>query len=302
MEDQFRKYHGLGNDYIVIDPARFTRSLTCDLIQRLCDRHLGIGSDGILYGPCSTDELPGAQSATSSSANSTDVENSSPPGVSVRIFNPDGSEAEKSGNGLRIFARYLQDIGHVHEGQQTIETLGGQVCCTLWQNSRDVRVEMGRITFKADEIPVSETEGEVLENTVDVAGEAVTFSAASVGNPHCIVIRDSISKQETCRIGPELENWRQFPYKSNVQFMQIIDRHTVAIEIWERGAGYTLASGSSASASAATAVRLGFCEPPVAVKMPGGTLEIELDEDYSAYLKGPVTAVCAGTVCPDVYT
>ncbi len=248
------KYHGLGNDYIVVNPADLSSKLTTQQIRRICDRRYGAGSDGIVLGP-----LPAASAD-----------------FGLRIFNPDGSEAEKSGNGLRIFARYLWDRGLVGDAPFTVATAGGVVIAHVQQAGRLVTVEMGRVSFDSREIPVAGPPREVLNETMQAGDTVLRYCAATLGNPHCVVLREQVSADEAQRLGPLVETDARFPRRTNVQFMQVLDHARLRIEIWERGAGYTLASGSSACAAAAVAHRLGLCDAQVTVSMPGGQLEVSI--------------------------
>ncbi len=275
---KFYKYHGLGNDYIVIDPADHPAELTEAEICTICHRNFGIGSDGILLGPISTDQADFA----------------------VRIFNPDGSEAEKSGNGLRIFSRYLYDKKRVSNDPFTISTIGGTVESRIHKNGL-ISVDMGIVSFDSEKIPVIGTPRQVLNEKIDVDGQEITYCGATIGNPHCVIIRNEISPELARQIGPQLETHPNFPNRTNVQFMKILDRDNIAIEIWERGAGYTLASGSSSSASAAVAWQLGLTDPDMTVHMPGGKLEICVHKDLSITLKGPVTRVGEGHIDPEMF-
>ena len=218
----------------------------------------------------------------------------------MRIFNPDGSEAEKSGNGLRIFARYLWDVGDVGDDPFPVETAGGRVTCHVLERGRSVRVEMGRASFDSREIPVAGPIREVLRERIVVAGRELEFSATTLGNPHCVLLRDSISESETRALGPGIENEARFPHRTNVQFAKLRDRSHLEAQIWERGAGYTLASGTSACAVAAVARRLDLCDASVAVHMPGGVLAIEIAADWAVTLTGPVTRVMKGSLDPRV--
>jgi diaminopimelate epimerase len=276
---KFYKYHGLGNDYIVLDPGPVEAQLDSSQIRRICHRQCGVGSDGILLGPFP--EKSGA--------------------FGVRIFNPDGSEAEKSGNGLRIFARYLHDQGMVASAPFTIATKGGEVTARLDSETGMISVEMGRVSFASGQIPVAGPEREVINEAIVIDGQNLTFCAATIGNPHCVIVRPGISAEETRRLGPVLETHELFPNRTNVQFARIIDRANLAIEIWERGAGYTLASGSSASAAAAVARRLGLCDADITVHMPGGKLEIRVDARYNIHLTGPVVRIADGRIHPEVF-
>ena len=275
----FAKYHALGNDYIVINPADLPGTPSVSQIRLICHRNYGIGSDGILLGPLDAKEAD----------------------FGLRIFNPDGSEAEKSGNGLRIFSRYLWDKGLVRETPFTILTLGGTITSRVHQGGGSVTVEMGEVSFDSTRIPVLGPPREVLNETIVVAGKELTFSAATVGNPHCVILRDAVSRDEAMRYGPLIETDARFPNRTNVQFMKVLDRTTIQIEIWERGAGYTLASGSSGSASAAVARKLGLCDPEITVHMPGGAIQITISEQFSIVMTGPVAKVAEGTISPEMF-
>ncbi len=269
----FAKYHALGNDYIVIRPEHAPHGeFTPDQTVRICHRNFGVGSDGILFGPFKTERGD----------------------FGLRILNPDGSEAEKSGNGLRIFARYLYDHGEVSGDPFTVDTPGGVVTCEVFEQGAQVRVEMGGVSFSSAVIPVEGEDREVVNETIEVGGETLTFSAATVGNPHCVVLDDDPTEERARALGPLLEVESRFPNRTNVQFLKVMDRNTIQIEIWERGAGYTLASGSSSTAAAGVARKLGLCDDDITVNMPGGVLRIEFEEDFQAIMTGPVTRVAEG--------
>ena len=212
----------------------------------------------------------------------------------LRLFNPDGSEFEKSGNGLRLFARYLWDAGLVQDVPFRVETPGGVVCCQVYPSSDQVRVEMGPVSFHSRTIPVAGSEREVLDETLNLEGVEFRYCAATIGNPHCVLIQDDVCEAEARRWGPLIEVEQRFPNRTNVQFMQILDRANIRIEIWERGAGYTLASGSSSCAAAAVAHRLSYCGPEITVHMPGGELLVSLSPQFNATLTGPVSRIYEG--------
>ena len=277
---KFSKYHALGNDYIVIHPAHLQGELDPAKVRLICDRHYGLGSDGILLGPLDS------QSSD----------------FGLRIFNPDGSEAEKSGNGLRIFARALVDDAHTAERSFTVETPGGVVACEVSHDGRSVKVEMGKVSFDSTLIPVAGPPREVLNETIVIDGRPLTFCSATVGNAHCVVFSERPSPEETRRYGPQIENDPRFPNRTNVQFMHVLDRANIKIEIWERGAGYTLASGSSGTAAAAVAYRLGLCDSQMRVHMPGGQITIQIDENFVATMTGPVSKICDGSIAADLLT
>ncbi len=276
----FAKYHALGNDYLVIDPKNLPSPLTAEQVQMICHRNFGVGSDGILLGP-----LPSSAAA-----------------FGLRIFNPDGSEAEKSGNGLRIFSRYLWDRQLVGNVEFAIETPGGVVKSTVLDGGRTARVEMGRVSFWSDKIPVTGPRREVINEQISVNGRTFTYCAATIGNPHCVVPLEDVSPELAKEFGPLLETHPNFPNRTNVQFLKVLDRTNLRIEIWERGAGYTLASGSSSSAAAAVARKLDLCDGFVVVHMPGGRLQIEIGKDFDILMTGPVTKVSEGVIAPEIFS
>ena len=276
----YTKYHALGNDYIVIDPKNLPSPLTAAQVKTICHRNYGIGSDGILLGP-----LP---SATAKCA--------------LKIYNPDGSIAEKSGNGVRIFSRYLWDTKFVGNDEFALQTDGGIVRSTVFDGGRMARVEMGKVSFDSGKIPVAGAEREVISEKISVGGREFTYCAATIGNPHCVLPLPEISARLAHEFGPGLEAHPNFPRKTNVQFMKVLDRANIQIEIWERGAGYTLASGSSSSASAAVAHKLGLVDQNISVHCPGGIIQIEIRDGFDILMTGSVTRVAAGVISPEIFT
>ncbi len=274
----FKKYHALGNDYLVLDPADAPRLPSPRDIRLICHRNYGLGSDGILYGP-----LPTSDGGD----------------FGLRILNPDGSEAEKSGNGLRIFARYLLDTGRVSHAPFKVSTPGGIVECVVEAATGLITVGMGKVSFNSGTIPVTGPDREVINESIEVAGRAFTYCAATIGNPHCIIPVAELSKDLALVYGPHLEVAPRFPNRTNVQFMKVIDRENIQIEIWERGAGYTLASGSSSSAAGAVACKLGLVGPSLTVHMPGGTIALKIDPEFSICMTGPATPVGSMQLHPD---
>jgi diaminopimelate epimerase len=282
MKNGFFRGHGLGNDYLVMDPKDLTFKLTPKTITAICDRNWGLGSDGIL-------SLVPSKKAD----------------FGLRIFNPDGSEAEKSGNGLRIFARYLHATGKTKKKRFTVETKGGLVSIDLQVDRHGdaaaATVEMGIATFKPDALPCSLNVPELIQQPIEAGGRSLIFTGVSVGNPHCVVFKptgESWSREELLALGPALEHHKLFPKRTNVQLVVPTGRNDVFILIWERGAGETQASGSSSCAAASAAVRLGLVKSPVTVKMPGGVLNIDVAPDFSLTMKGPVAEVARGTLSP----
>jgi len=272
MKTHFSKYHGLGNDYLVIDPNVYDVDLKPDTIRLICHRNLGIGADGILYGPIKDGEH-----------------------LRVMIFNPDGSEAEKSGNGLRIFARYLYENKYVAEKRFRIDTLGGVVEAHIQDDTGNlIRIEMGAITFRSNEIPVRGNEREVVDEELEINGETYRATCLSIGNPHCVIPMADISEEKARELGPFVENHDLFPNRINMQLLKVLDRANIEIRIWERGVGYTLASGSSSCAATGAAHKLGLVDNEVNVRMPGGTLLVEIGENHELYLTGKVEGVFKG--------
>jgi diaminopimelate epimerase len=273
---KFHKYHALGNDYLVVELAK-SEMPTAAIVRALCDRHYGVGSDGILVaGPTTI------------------------AGFSLRIFNPDGSEAEKSGNGLRIFARYLWDTRKVAAAAFEVATKGGIVRCQVLDDGRRIDVAMGIASFSSARIPVAGPSRDVIDEPIEVDRRHLHFTGVSMGNPHCVILLDEISPDIARRLGPLLEQHPAFPNRTNVQFVRVFNRNRIQIEIWERGAGYTLASGSSSCAAGAAAVRLGLCDREITVAMPGGELAVIVSEDYSIRMVGPAAKIAEGSIARDL--
>jgi diaminopimelate epimerase len=264
----FVRSHGLGNDYLVMDAARLPGELTPARIKLICHRNLGVGSDGILLKV----DNPAADFA-------------------VRILNPDGSEAEKSGNGLRIFAKFLYDHGYTRRTEFTIHTVGGIVRAKLiLDGSRcvAVRVDMGRAVIDQK------------LTTLEVGGQKLNVTALSVGNPHCVTLVPDLAAVDLFKLGPLIENHPAFPNRTNVQFAQIKSRQDVQALIWERGAGHTLASGSSSCAVAVASYAKGLVDEKVTIHMEGGDLTIELNPQLDLIMTGPVEEVCTGNLSADL--
>jgi diaminopimelate epimerase len=280
MLDEFVKSHGLGNDYVVLDQAQLSIPLTPEAVRTICDYHFGVGSDGILL------VIPGTEAD-----------------FGVRIFNPDGSEAEKSGNGIRILAKFLYDHGYAPRPELTISTLGGLVRARLDLDGDRVRMitaDMGRATFVSTEIPVAGPRREVVRETLAVDDQRLTVTCVSVGNPHCVIFTDTLDVDEVKRLGPKIERHPSFPNRINVQFAKLLGRDRVSILIWERGAGYTLASGTSSCAVAAACVKNGLTDRTVTIESPGGALAVSIADSWGLTLTGPVSEICRGRLSEDL--
>ena len=264
MAYRFVKSHGLGNDYLVVD--RCDLSWTPERVRAVCDRNTGLGSDGLLL------------------ATSSDTAD-----YGLRIFNPDGSEAEKSGNGLRIFARYLVD-NHNAPLEFSVETRGGLVHCRV--SDASITVDMGRATFEPSHLPVITDEATTDHLVIDLEDRSLVATGVSVGNPHAVIFVDApFETLDWRKWGAAIETHDMFPERTNVQFVQIMSRSHVFARIWERGAGETSASGSSSCAIVAAGVRRKLLDPKVTIESPGGLLQVEITEDYELRLEGPVEHV-----------
>jgi diaminopimelate epimerase len=252
---RFEKWHALGNAYLLVEQAD-AGVLTPERVCRLCDADTGIGSDGLL-----------------------EVLHREGTRASIRIWNPDGSTAELSGNGTRIAAAWLlRELGAT---EVEIETEDRVVRASPGARDGDVRQDLGVVTVTADE-------------ELEVAGERVPFVPVDVGNPHAVVLRHELSRDELLRLGPAIETHPRFSRRTNVQLARPEPGDVVSVLVWERGAGETAASGTSAAAVAAAAAARGWCDSPVRVRMPGGELVVSL-EGRRAVLEGPVEEICTGT-------
>ena len=265
MQIVLEKYHGLGNDYLVFDPNKNELELNEANVKMICNRNVGLGSDGILEGPLLGEHL------------------------AVKIWNPDGSVAEKSGNGVRIFAKYLKDAGYVQKKNYELMTDGGIVEVTyLNEEGSRLRISMGKLSFVSEEIPVIGERREVINEDMVFGNNLYQATCVSVGNPHCVIPMQEISKELVCKIGVHSERARYFPERVNTEIMKVTDRNNIAIETYERGAGYTMATGTGACAAAAVAYKLGLTENKMLVHMPGGDLQVEITDDWNVYITGDV--------------
>lgn len=260
------KYQGLGNDYLVIDPNRNRVQLQGKKVALMCQRGFGLGADGVLYGPV---EINGK--------------------MGVHIFNADGSEAAISGNGVRIFAKYLMDQQYVKEKKFSIETLSGPIEVECLNNrATEFRVNMGKASFVSREIPVTGEIREVINETFAFHNKKYKATCLTVGNPHCIIFMDKVDEKTARELGPYVENADEFPERMNLQICRKIDTGNLDIEIWERGSGYTKASGTGSCAAAVAAYRLGLVENRVNVNQPGGMIQIDISENGDIYMTGSV--------------
>ena len=274
---RFVKMHGLGNDFAVVDPVaeELAEDQYSQLAERWCDRHFGVGADGLIF------VLP-----------------SEVADYRMRIFNPDGSEAEMCGNGIRCFGKYVHDRSLSRQNPLRVETLAGIQSLTL--NLRNglveaVKVDMGEPCLRGSQIPIV---GDDSENVVNwplvVDGIEHRFTAVSMGNPHCVIFVEDVSRIPLADVGAKVERHTLFPEKTNVHFVQVLSRSSIRMRVWERGAGVTLACGTGACAALIAAVLNGKTDRRATVHLPGGALEIDWREDNHVAMTGPATEVFDG--------
>jgi diaminopimelate epimerase len=276
-KNSFVKIHGLGNEYVVLDSSNIDFKLTPQAIKRICNIHFGIGSDGIVM------KVPSTKAD-----------------FGFRVFNPDGSEAEKSGNGLRIFCKYVYDYSFANSRQFSVETLKDIVYAEIVEaeagKARLIRVDMGKAIFNSREIPVNSDLPEFLGQKITAGDREFTVNCVSVGNPHCVVVVDKLDLAEVKKYGPLLENHPMFPNRINVQFARPLSDHDAEMLIWERGAGHTLASGSSSCGCSSVLVKLGLIKGDLTMHMEGGDLKIQIDSEFSIRMTGPVREIAHGVL------
>jgi len=273
----FAKWQGLGNDYVIVESADLPGPLSAEAIGLLCDRHLGVGGDGILVHLPPSGAVPGAAAR-------------------MRIYNPDGSEPEMCGNGIRMFARYLRESGAVGVDEFVIETLAGPIGPRLLPDGR-VRVHMGTARFRSDNIAVAPGGAgadDVVGRRLDVLGTDYTYTFVDVGNPHCVIVVDDLSDVSLETLGPAIEYLPLFPNRVNVEFIRRETDGSIGMRVWERGVGETQACGTGATAVGAASVRLGLAESPVTVHLLGGDLEIEVAPDFKVVMTGPAEEAFSG--------
>jgi diaminopimelate epimerase len=278
MHIEVAKFSALGNDYLVIDPNISLVNLDKETIIKICDRHNGVGSDGILYGPID------------------------PKKNSLRIFNPDGSECEKSGNGLRIFSDYLYRNGYASDNRfqinlsdETIDVIG------IDQDNGLYKINMGKPTLAIDSHSIRWDKETLIDEVIHVDDNALNSTFVSIGNPHLVVEVEALSAEQAKSLGPLISTMSLFPQRTNVQFCKVLDRKNIQIEIYERGAGYTLASGSSSCAAVSAMYFQNKADATVNIHMPGGVLQAEINDDGNIFLTGESIFIFSGVIS-DVFT
>ena len=282
MKFDFIKMHGIGNDFILMN--YFNRPLPqqvdfSKLAKDICQRHFGIGADGLIL------ILP---------SQSYDVK--------MRIYNFDGSEAEMCGNGIRCFARYVYEQKWVNQKKMSVETLAGEIIPEIIFNPENnsisgVRVDMGKPALNRKDIPISgENDRSVIDETIQLkSGESFQVTCVSMGNPHCIIFTDDVNKAPVTTVGPAIETLSLFPAKTNVEFIQVINRQEIKFRVWERGVGETMACGTGASAAVVAGVLNKKINRDTLVHLKGGDLRIQWESNDHVYMTGSAETVFTGT-------
>ena len=267
---KFSKWQGLGNHYIVLHRQEVSFDLTPERVRLICDRNRGIGADGIL--------LVGPQTG--------------PERFLLQIFNPDGSEAEMCGNGVRMVARKLRMEGSIDSDTVVLETKAGEIVPRIIDDYQ-VRVDMGLARFGGEKLAYFT--GDAVDESLQVAGRSFAFTFVDVGNPHAVVRSPwPLELVPLHEIGPMIETHKYFPARTNVEFAEVLDQHKARIRVWERGVGETWACGTGATATAVALVRLGLCKSPVTVELPGGSLLVEVQDDWRVFMTGPAEEIYHG--------
>lgn len=274
MEIEFTKYHGLGNDFILIDNrGDSSPMITQEQAVQWCDRNFGIGADGVIFA------LPG-QDGTD---------------YTMRIFNCDGSEPEMCGNGIRCLAHFLSELsGVANKTEYRIYTLGGVMMIKIQGDS--IKVDMGIPMLAADQIPttLAAADDQVVNAPLEVAGKTWQVTCVSMGNPHCITFVEDVAAIDLATLGRQFEHNAAFPQRTNTEFVQVVRPDYLKMRVWERGAGATLACGTGACATVVAGVLTGMSERKCTVELPGGCLEIEWADNQRVYMTGPAKKVFTG--------
>jgi len=276
---KFIKMNGLGNDFIIVDGKDvLEKNLKYeDLAKKMCDRNFGVGADGlIIVNP------PEVKSDTD---------------ISWRIFNSDGSEPQMCGNGIRCFAKYVYEKGIINKKKFTVWTLAGTITPEILDNG-EVRVDMGKPILEAAKVPVLVEDLDcVINYPLDIDETEFNITAVSMGNPHCIIFTEEDSFSLAREFGPKIETHSMFPEKTNVEFVKVLSRKNIKIDVWERGCGITLACGTGACASTVAAILNELADNIVKADLPGGSLTIEWDKDQpdaSVFMTGKSEFVFKG--------
>ncbi len=274
---KFTKMHGIGNDYVYVNGFEENVTDKAAAAVKLSDRHFGIGSDGLIF-----------------------INPSKVADFEMEMYNSDGSRAEMCGNGIRCVAKYVYDSGLTDKTEISIETLGGIKYLTLSVEDgkvKEVTVDMGEPELTAEKIPVISSNEKVISEDITVDGKNYQITAVSMGNPHAVVYYDGIAQMDIEKLGPKFESHERFPRRINTEFVEVIDRSTVSMRVWERGAGETLACGTGACAVTVASILNGLTDSKVKVKLLGGDLFIHWDQETNhVYMTGPAETVFQGEI------
>ena len=280
---EFSKFEGLGNDFIIIENLENDFKLNPKEITKVCNRHFGIGADGIIL-----------------------IEKSKEADFKMVIYNSDGSQAEMCGNGIRCFAKYVYDRGYFSEENIKIEMLAGVKKVRLNFHGSEVlgaRVDMGKPSFKPQDIVVLVKDiEEVIKFPLDIGQKTIEVTCVSMGNPHCVLFVERAETAPIKTLGPLIENHQLFPNRTNVEFVEVVDSNTLKVRVWERGVGETLACGTGACASLVAAYKNSFIGPRAVVNLPGGDLLVDWVEGENIYLTGPAKEVFTGIISTDYFS
>ncbi|MBZ2174488.1 diaminopimelate epimerase [Schnuerera sp. xch1] len=272
---EFTKMEATGNDFVIINDFEYKIEDYNNLAIKVCDRHFSVGADGMLV--CVESDKADIQ---------------------MLYYNSDGSRGEMCGNGIRCFSKYVYEEGIVNEKMFTVETLGGVKTIWLYTDEEDnvelVKVNMGRPVFNSKDIPVHIDREKVLEETIEIDGRQIVFSSVLVGVPHTVIFVDNMEDININQLGRSLEEYSIFPNKTNVNFIEVIDKNRINIYTWERGAGRTLGCGTGSCAGVVIGNITNRLDEIVDVKTEGGKLQVELDENYRIYMKGGANRICDG--------
>ena len=278
---KFSKMHGIGNDFPIIDESKgeiIPEENKAEASRILCHRNFGVGGDGVLF-----------------------VEPSDVADIGYRMFNPDGSEAEMCGNGIRCFGDFVYRKGILKQEKMTVETRAGikTIEITLDENNEPelFKVDMGLSTFKTSKIPMISDNEEFIDDKLEVLDTAFNVTAISVGNPHAIIFVDNVDEVNIDKYGPAIEAHEVFPEKINVHFVEVISENEGKMITWERGAGVTLACGTGATSTAISGYKLGLFKSNVLLHLPGGDLNFDIyekDSELGAFMEGPAVLVFDG--------
>ena len=274
MMIRFTKMHGAGNDYIYINAINSCPANLPELSNEMSDRHKGVGSDGVVL-----------------------IMPSDKADFRMRMFNADGSEGEMCGNASRCVAKYVYDKGLTSKSRITLETLAGikvlEITKVVDEKVREVKVDMGEPSFAPENIPTN-SNCEVIDMPISTSLGTLNLTAVGTGNPHGVVIMDSVSDLDIDSIGPEIQNNELFPRKANIEFVRIINRNEIEMRVYERGSGETMACGTGACASVVATSRLGLTDRRATVHLKGGDLQIHWAENNHVYMTGEAATVFEG--------